>query len=447
MDATEPAESQFIRRGTAKYRRASCALLFGGLATFNLLYCVQPIMPVFSREFAVGADETALALSLSTAVLAFSLLFAAPLADRVGRKPMMLGSTTISAVLVLCGSMLDNWTSFLVTRALLGLSLGGLPAIAMTYLAEEIEPAAANAAMGAYIGGNALGGVLARLMNGAVADLISWRAALAISGILGLVGSLVIWRMLPPSRVFVPNRRRSEPAPSLYLRHLRTRAILLLLSEGALLSGMLVTSCNLLGYRLLAPPFDLSVGLSSLVFLAYLLGTPTTVVATRLAGRTGSVNILIAGLALMICGIILMIGNSLVMIATGMGILTVGYFAAHSSASAMVSIATPVGRGQAASLYLFSFYGGSGLISWIGGHVWKMGHWPAVSAYLSVLAGLALLCAISLRTHLILNSPASAMAAFSNTKMRGNPGRVEVAANGDSRQSRRKLPSSRQEAP
>ena len=397
MDAQVAAEPLFIRRGTATYRRASCALLFGGLTTFNLLYCVQPIMPVFSREFGVGADETALSLSLSTAVLAFSLLFAAPLADRIGRKPMMLGSITTSAVLLLFGSMLDNWTGFLATRALLGLSLGGLPAVAMTYLAEEIEPAATNAAMGFYIGGNALGGVLARLMNGATADLISWRAALAISGLFGLAGSLVIWRMLPRSRVFVPDRRRGEPAISLYRQLLRNPFILLLLTEGALLAGILVTSCNLLGYRLVAAPFNLSIGLTSLIFLAYLLGTPTTVVAARLASRVGSANILAAGLCVTICGICLMISGSIVIVAAGMGMLTIGFFAAHSSASAMVSIAAPDGGSQAASLYLFSFYGGSGLISWMGGHVWTWGHWPAVSAYLSALSGVALLAAIGLR--------------------------------------------------
>ena len=398
MDAQVGVEPQFIRQGTAIYRRASFALLFGGLATFNLLYCVQPIMPVFSREFGVGADESALSLSLSTAVLAFSLLFAAPLADRIGRKPLMLGSITTSALLLLVGSMLDNWSAFLATRALLGLSLSGLPAVAMTYLVEEIEPAATNAAMGFYIGGNALGGVLARLMNGAIADLISWRAALAVSGALGLVGSLIIWRMLPRSRVFVPHRRRSEPAIPLYRRHLGNPLVLLLLTEGALLSGSLVTACNLLGYRLVAAPFNLSVALTSLIFVAYVLGTPTTIIASRLASRAGSVKILTAGLCVMVCGIGLMISNSIVVVGAGLGMLTIGFFAAHSSASAMISASAAGGRSQAASLYLFSFYGGSGLISWIGGHVWIWGRWPAVSVYLFALVGVGLLAAIGLRT-------------------------------------------------
>ena len=63
-------EALFIRRGTPLYRQASFSLLLGALTTFNLLYCVQPVMPLFSRSFGVGADQAALALSLPTAMLA-----------------------------------------------------------------------------------------------------------------------------------------------------------------------------------------------------------------------------------------------------------------------------------------------------------------------------------------------------------------------------------------
>ncbi|WP_336953216.1 MFS transporter [Sphingobium aromaticivastans] len=378
-------ELPYIRRGTRAYRRAFWGLLLGGLSTFNLLYCVQPLMPIFSRHFAVGADATALSLSLTTAMLALAMLGAAPLADRFGRKPMMLASLLASSLLVLAGSLLDNWLALLATRALLGLSLAGLPAIAMTYLAEEIEPAALNAAMGVYIGGNALGGVIARLMNGAVADLFSWRAALAMSGLLGLLGSLIIWRILPRSRVFVPVRHRDPQAGGAYRRHLRNPFLLLLLVEGALLSGILVTTCNLLGYRLVAAPFHMSVALTSLIFVSYLLGAPTTIFAGRLAGKIGRSRILMGGLALILAGTGLMTVERLPAIAAGLGLLATGFFAAHSSASALISVGADQAKAQAASLYLFSFYAGSGVISWFGGHVWIWGQWPAVTAYLVLL--------------------------------------------------------------
>lgn len=397
--ASDPAyesETPFIRRGTAAYRRASFSLLLGALATFNLLYCVQPLMPIFSRRFAVGADQAALSLSLTTAALAGALLVAAPLADRFGRKPVMLVSVFLSSLLVLAGSLLDGWTAFLATRALLGLALGGLPAIAMTYLAEEIEPAALNATMSLYIAGNALGGVLGRLMNGILADLFSWHVALAVTGALGLLGSILMWRLLPRSRVFVPLARRERSGGRGYAMHLRNPFVLLLLAEGALLSGILVTSCNLLGYRLVAAPFHLSVGVTSMIFVSFLLGTPTTIVAGRIAERVGRRHVLIGGLLLVLLSVGLMSFGALAVIGTGLAFLLIGFFAAHASASMLVTIGAEGGKAQVASLYLFAFYAGSGLISWFGGHVWIWGKWPAVSLYLAMLTALGIAAAAAL---------------------------------------------------
>ena len=41
----------FLTRGTPAYRRASLALFLSGFSTFSLLYCVQPLMPIFARGF------------------------------------------------------------------------------------------------------------------------------------------------------------------------------------------------------------------------------------------------------------------------------------------------------------------------------------------------------------------------------------------------------------
>ncbi|WP_311269591.1 MFS transporter [Sphingobium sp. WCS2017Hpa-17] len=395
--ATMPGDvPNFIRRGTATYRRASFSLLLGGLSTFNLLYCVQPLMPEFSRVFGVGADQSALCLSLTTAALAPSLLLAAPLADRFGRKPVMLVSVLLSSLLVLAGAIMNDWWGFLATRALLGLTLGGLPAIAMTYLAEEIEPAALGATMSLYIGGNALGGVAARLMNGILADHFSWHLALAITGSLGILGALVMGCLLPRSRVFVPVARREQAQKGGYLSHLKSRRTMLLLAEGALLSGILVTVSNLLGYRLVATPFHLSVTLASLVFVTYLLGSPTTIIASRIAERFGKILVLNAGFCLILLGVGLMILDALTPIALGLAVLTVGFFTAHGSASVLITMGAHGSKAQAASLYLFAFYSGSGIISWFGGHVWIWGGWQAVTLYIALLGTVGFLIAVTL---------------------------------------------------
>jgi len=49
-----------IHQGTPEFRRTNLALFSAGFATFALLYCVQPLMPVFARDFNVSAAESSL---------------------------------------------------------------------------------------------------------------------------------------------------------------------------------------------------------------------------------------------------------------------------------------------------------------------------------------------------------------------------------------------------
>jgi hypothetical protein len=60
---------KWIERGSTAYRRISVALFLAGFSTFSLLYCVQPLLPAFSTEFAIGATQSSLALSLATGFL------------------------------------------------------------------------------------------------------------------------------------------------------------------------------------------------------------------------------------------------------------------------------------------------------------------------------------------------------------------------------------------
>lgn len=103
------------------------------------------------------------------------------------------------------------------------------------------------------------------------------------------------------------------------------------------------------------------------------------------------------GLCLMLLGTGIMMADRLPVVPLGLGLLTAGLFAAHGCASAAASITADRAKAQAALLYLFAFYGGWGVIGWIGGHVWIWGCWPAVSAYLIVLgpAGLTIAAALA----------------------------------------------------
>ena len=73
-----------------------------------------------------------------------------------------------------------HWSARRVRRAAGSSSgsgaLAGLPAVAMAYLSEEMEPRGLATAMGLYIAGSALGGFLGRFLAGVARDITEERA-------------------------------------------------------------------------------------------------------------------------------------------------------------------------------------------------------------------------------------------------------------------------------
>ena len=195
--------------GTAdrhRFGRINRAMVIGGFSTFALLYCVQPLMPALAHQFALSAAESSLALSVSTGALAFSLLVSGALSDRLGRRPLMVGAMLLGAVCSALSAFAQTYPQLLALRGLLGLALGGVPAVAMAYLSEEIAGPSLGQAMGLYIAGSAFGGMVGRLGAALLADLGSWRLALALIGVAALVAGGEFRRCLPPSRCFKPGQ-------------------------------------------------------------------------------------------------------------------------------------------------------------------------------------------------------------------------------------------------
>ncbi|WP_448099455.1 MFS transporter [Luteibacter yeojuensis] len=386
-----------IRHGTPAFRRTNLALFSSGFATFGLLYCVQPLMPAFSRAFNVDAATSSLSLSLTTGVMAVAMLFAGAVSDGWGRKPIMLASLLGSSVLVLLTAMAPNWTSLLVLRAMLGLTLAGLPAVAMTYLSEEVHGESIGYAMGLYIGGNAIGGMSGRILSGFAADHASWRVAVGTIGALGLVAAFLVARGLPPSLHFQKRRAHPRVLADAFVSLWRDKGLPWLFAEGFLLMGVFVTIYNYVGYRLLAPPFSLSQSHVGAIFMVYLVGVVGSAWMGSIAGRLGRRRVLWATLVMMLAGVALTASASLWAIVAGIAVMTFGFFGGHSIASSWVGNRAPSTKAHASSFYLFSYYMGSSIAGSLGGIAWTHAGWNGVVGYVAVLVLLGLGIALKLR--------------------------------------------------
>ncbi|WP_208759948.1 MFS transporter [Paenarthrobacter nitroguajacolicus] len=374
-------------KGSRGYRRVLAALALAGVATFAQLYSTQAVLPLMATDLRITAAEAALSISLATVGLAATVLPWSFVADRIGRVRAMAIGIAAATLLGLLVPLAPTVTLLLGLRALEGMALGGIPAIAIAYLNEEVTKIHTALAAGSYVAGTTLGGLAGRLVAGPVGELWGWRAAALAVSLLATAAAVLFLAL-------IPKQRRFSPSPAIgfggALRtlggHSRNPKLLSLYLQAFLLMGGFVAVYNYLGFRLHAEPFGLPATLVSLIFLAYLSGTVSSRWAAGLTTRFGRRNVLVAGIAIMSAGLALTLVENLAATLAGLVIFTGGFFAAHSVGSGWTGAIATTGRAQAASLYNLSYYLGSSVIGWAGGLAFQAFGWPALAWSVITLA-------------------------------------------------------------
>lgn len=377
-----PSASDYLEAGTPAYRRANLAMFVGGFATFALLYGPQPLLPLLAREFAVSPASASLFVSAGTAALALMLIPMSLLSDRYGRALLMKLSLVCSALLSLLVPLVHSFEQLLVLRALLGVSIAGLPAAAMAWLGEEIAPRAQGQAMGLYIAGNALGGMSGRFIAALVTEWSNWQTAFLVLGVMGALAALLFWQSVPASRHFHSRSLKPAALCADLVQILRDPGLPRLFLTSFLLMGAFVGLYNYLGFRLHEPPFDLSQTAVGAIFLLYVMGTWASAWSGRLVDRVGRRNVLWMMVGVMGTGLATTLANQLLLVILGVALFTFGFFGAHTTASGWVSQRARERRALAAALYLTGYYLGASIPGTLAGLAWSWGQWPGVALVL-----------------------------------------------------------------
>lgn len=396
MAAPEPEQWHGHRHGSPGYKRMILALFAAGVATFSQLYSVQGVLPELSRDLGIGEAQAALAVSAATLGLACSVLAWSLLADRLGRLRTMNIAIISAVVLGLVVPFSPGFEWLLALRFIEGLALGGIPAIALAYLAEEVSHLHAAVAAGTYISGTSLGGLAGRLVAGPLSEFWNWRVGTLVVSIMAAIAASVFIAVAPKPRGFTPVPFSSPDAVPLWRKlwmNLRRGRLLVLYAQGFLLMGGFVAVFNYLGFRLEAPPFLIPASLASLVFLAYLSGTWSSRASGLFVARFAKLPVLLGSIGVMFFGLLVTLVEWLPSVVAGMLLFTAGFFAAHAVASGWIPVLAVGGRAQAASLYNLAYYGGSSLFGWAIGLLFNVWGWlglvMGVGLLLLVAAALA----------------------------------------------------------
>lgn len=280
----------------------------------------------------------------------------------------------------------------LALRLLEGAALGGVPALAMAYLNEEVDARAASIAAGWFVGGTTVGGLLGRVVATPVADVTSWRVGMTTVSAMAALAAVAFVVLAPRERRFVAVRGGSVlDQTRRVLVNLQDRALVGLYLSAFLLMGGFVAVYNYLGFRLSAEPYLLPGWAVGLVFLAYLAGTVSAPRAGELAARHGRYAVLRGSVLVMLAGLLLTLTAPVWLVLTGLVVLTAGFFGAHSVASGWAGARAVTARGQSTGLYNLAYYGGSSVLGWAGGLAFEAVGWGGVVAFVvaTALAALA----------------------------------------------------------
>ncbi|WP_106477539.1 multidrug effflux MFS transporter [Phytohalomonas tamaricis] len=187
----------------------------GPLATSMYL----PAFPAMTRAFGVGADQIQLTLSVYMGGLAVAQLICGPLADRFGRKPLLLTGMALFVLGSLGCLLADTIGTLLAYRFLQAFGAAAGMVLSQAVVRDTFAPADA-ARMLAYMGSTtALAPAVAPVAGGVLLVHFGWPAIFAVLMIYAALMLVVVSIALSES---LPRDRRQPLHPRSVLHNYRT---------------------------------------------------------------------------------------------------------------------------------------------------------------------------------------------------------------------------------
>ncbi|EJG0886642.1 TPA: MFS transporter [Vibrio parahaemolyticus] len=371
--------------GTPEYKRITLSLALGSFLVFSNLYLLQPMLPTFATLFSISETQVNWLFAASTLALSFSLVPMAVLSESIGRKPvMMVGLFSIPGIsaLMLLG---DSFIFLVACRALIGIALAAFAAVAVAYMAEELDKHAFSMAIGTYIAANSLGGIAGRISGGLLADNFSVDVAIEVMMVVTLIGVICVHYLLPKQRNFTPSSSSLRHQNRAIIGHFRNQRVWFAMLIGGLNFALFVNLYSVMGFRLVSAPHNVPVGLASLIFICYLGGTFSSRCAGHWSKRYSSILGMFIGAVVSMAGMWIAAFESLAAMLIGLLLISFGAFFTHTLAYGWVGQNATQAKATATALYLVHYYVGGSLGGFLLLYCWQHGGWSTVLLGGSVL--------------------------------------------------------------
>ena len=283
-----------LRALTRPQRSAFIASLLGWTLDAFDFFILTFVVKNIADDFKVQVSAVTLAIALTLIMRPVGAFAFGWLADRFGRRPVLMADVLLFAALEFASGFAPNLATLLVLRLLFGFAMGGEWGIGASLTLESIPARSRGVVSGLLQEGYAFGFLLAALLYPAV-PVIGWRGMFMVGAIPALL-VLYIRKNVPESPAFEAVRARARaaranrPAPGVLPAAHRAQVL-----AGGVLSvlGALIALPLLLGLGSGAAPLGWRVGPVPLVssydprLLALTLGAAVPLLAGVLLASAG----------------------------------------------------------------------------------------------------------------------------------------------------------------
>jgi SHS family lactate transporter-like MFS transporter len=172
---------------------------------FVLVFCLTNM----AKGFGVTIVTATLAITFTLVMRPLGALIFGPLAEKFGRKPVLITNIVTFAVIELASAAAPNFGTFFALRVIYGVAMGGIWGVASALTMESVPEHSRGFVSGVFQAGYSLGYLIAAVAYGVLIDLIGWRGMFAI-GALPIVMAIYIFFCVDESPVWKASRGHSS---------------------------------------------------------------------------------------------------------------------------------------------------------------------------------------------------------------------------------------------
>lgn len=161
--------------------------LFAGVGSWTLdafdFFVLVFVLTAMAKEFGITIVTASLAITFTLVMRPVGAIIFGVLAERLGRKPVLVTNIVVFAVIELATAGAPNFTIFFILRLVYGIAMGGIWGVASALTMESVPTRSRGVVSGLFQAGYPLGYLLASITFGLLMPVIGWRGLFTIGAV------------------------------------------------------------------------------------------------------------------------------------------------------------------------------------------------------------------------------------------------------------------------